>query len=145
VSEGHLSAQTSTLFFQKAETVPQTHLELLRVINYSRVMQYKQSHIKTHQAPHWFSARSQKADDRFHLCLQMHKNESMQTHIRSFCEVTLTEKKKWLVVLKPHLITYIKYRKLSQGYLDSILKTVVTDFPLTSASPARREQWLSKC
>ena len=29
VFEGHLSSQISTLFFQKPETVPQTHLELL--------------------------------------------------------------------------------------------------------------------
>lgn len=44
--------------FKKPETVPQTHLELLWVINYSRVMQYR-SRILPHQGPHWFSAKMQ--------------------------------------------------------------------------------------
>lgn len=105
-------------------------------------MQYRESHILPHQGPHWFSARSQRADVSFHLCLQEHKNERTQIHICSVCETTLTQKKKLLVLLKPHLANYIKHRKLSQGHLDSVLETVIT--LISYRLPIRRQQWLPK-
>lgn len=139
---GHLSTQTSKLFFLKSETAPQSHLELLPVraatlsfprrvlafINYSRVMQYREQHTLSHQGPGWFSGRSQSAA----ICILYRRAKWKYTN-SLFLWSYLDREKQTACCLEitPHRLN--RHRKLSGGHLDSILKIILTDFPLTWA------------